>query len=128
MQGQSKDKIAHHPAPGIAGNPRSWNADRSLDRSPINMEFLLNATHNTSTNGSLISDSEAQALASPLSFEPLLTPAEGANLLGIHAKTLIKMARGNMIQAIRIGKHWRFRASWINTYIANQLQSSRQPA
>ena len=88
----------------------------------------MNTPHSTSTNASCISDSEAQALASPLSFEPLLTPAEGANLLGIHAKTLIKMARANLIQAIRIGKHWRFRTSWINVYVANQLQSSRQPA
>jgi excisionase family DNA binding protein len=82
----------------------------------------------TSSKVVSISNSEAATLAPDVTFEPLLTPAEGAKLLGIHAKTLIKMARAKLIQAIRIGKHWRFRASWINAYIANQLQSSRQPA
>ena len=88
----------------------------------------LNTPRSTSTKVFCVSNSEAATLAPPVTFEPLLTPAEGAKLLGIHPKTLVKMARAKLIQAIRIGKHWRFRASWINAYIANQLQSSGQPA
>jgi excisionase family DNA binding protein len=61
-------------------------------------------------------------------FEPLLNPQEAGGLLGIHAKTLLKMARANEVPGIRIGKHWRFRASLLNTYIADRLQSSGQPA
>jgi excisionase family DNA binding protein len=88
----------------------------------------LNTPRSTSNKVFCVSTSEAATLAQAVAFEPLLTPAEGAELLGIHAKTLIKMARAKVIQAIRIGKHWRFRASWINEYIADQLQSSGQPA
>ena len=60
-------------------------------------------------------------------FEPLLNPQQAGGLLEIHAKTLLKMARANEVPGIRIGKHWRFRASLLNTYIAERLQSSGQP-
>src|ERR1039458_2255412 len=96
----------------------------SIRSSPLNTP----RSTSTSTKVFCVSNSEAATLAPTVSFEPLLTPAEGAKLLGIHPKTLVKMARAKLIQAIRIGKHWRFRASWINAYIANQLQSSGQPA
>jgi excisionase family DNA binding protein len=44
-------------------------------------------------------------------FEPLLDSDEAAALLKIHPKTLQRMARRGEIEAIRIGKLWRFRAS-----------------
>jgi excisionase family DNA binding protein len=74
-----------------------------------------------------ISNPEAATPAPTTTFEPLITPAEAGALLGIHAKTALKMARANLLPGIRIGKHWRFRASWLNIYVANQLQSSGQP-
>jgi excisionase family DNA binding protein len=88
----------------------------------------LNTPRSTSTKVFCVSNSEAATLAPTVSFEPLITPAEAGALLGVHAKTALKMARAKLIPAIRIGKHWRFRASWLNAYIANQLQSTRQPA
>jgi excisionase family DNA binding protein len=61
-------------------------------------------------------------------FEPLLSPVQAAALLGVHPKTLVRMARSGEVPALRIGKHWRFRASLLNAYIADKLQSNRQPA
>lgn len=60
-------------------------------------------------------------------FEPFLTPKEAAALVQYHPKTLLKMARAGQIPAIRLGKHWRFRKSWLEAWIRHQLQSSRQP-
>jgi len=60
-------------------------------------------------------------------FEPLLAPAQAAVLLGIHPKTLVRMARSSEVPALRVGKHWRFRASLLNVYVADRLQSNRQP-
>ena len=88
----------------------------------------LNTPRSTSTKVFCVSTTEAATLAPPVSFEPLINPEEAGSLLGIHPKTAIKMARAKLIPGIRVGKHWRFRASWLNAYIANQLQSSGQPA
>lgn len=60
-------------------------------------------------------------------FQPLWTPADAASYLGLHEKTVIKMARLVQIPAIRLGKHWRFRASDLTAWIATQVQSNRQP-
>jgi excisionase family DNA binding protein len=60
-------------------------------------------------------------------FEPLLAPAQAALLLGIHPKTLVRMARAGEVPALRIRKHWRFRASLLNVYVSDRLQSDRQP-
>ncbi|PYP92023.1 MAG: hypothetical protein DMG65_05230 [Candidatus Angelobacter sp. Gp1-AA117] len=62
-------------------------------------------------------------VAQEITFEPLLDSEDAARLLRIHPKTLQKMARNGEIQAVKIGKLWRFRAShlnaWINTRICN---------
>jgi excisionase family DNA binding protein len=50
-------------------------------------------------------------------FEPLLDSEEAAALLKIHPKTLQKMARNGEINAIQIGKLWRFRASALNDWL-----------
>jgi excisionase family DNA binding protein len=39
----------------------------------------------------------------------------------MHPKTLAKMAREGQIPAIRLGKHWRFRKSWLEAWIGSQL-------
>jgi excisionase family DNA binding protein len=65
----------------------------------------------------------------PNRFEPLLTPAEAAEFyLKIHPKTLIRMAREGSIPALRLGKHWRFRVSDVEFWVASKVNSSRQPA
>jgi excisionase family DNA binding protein len=62
-----------------------------------------------------------------ITVEPLWTPADAASYLGLHEKTVIKMARLGQIPAIRLGKHWRFRATDLTAWVASQVQSNRQP-
>ncbi len=71
---------------------------------------------------------EATPHSAPQHFEQLLSPEEAAPLLGIHPKTLVKMARACEVPALRVRKHWRFRASLLDAYVTDQLNLSRQPA
>jgi len=59
-------------------------------------------------------------------FEPLLNDKQAGELLGLHPKTLQRLARQGEIPAIRIGRYWRYRATELNAWIG--LQSSGQPA
>lgn len=59
----------------------------------------------------------------PNHFEPLLTPVEAATWLGVHEKTAIRMARGGELPALRIGKHWRFRRSDLESWAAQRVRS-----
>jgi excisionase family DNA binding protein len=54
---------------------------------------------------------------STFDFEPLLDSEEAAALLKIHPKTLQKLARNGEVDAIQIGKLWRFRASALNRWL-----------
>jgi excisionase family DNA binding protein len=56
-----------------------------------------------------------------------MTPAEAGVYLRIHPKTVIRMARQQSIPAIRLGKHWRFRASDLTAWVASQVKSACQP-
>jgi excisionase family DNA binding protein len=67
----------------------------------------------------------ATAMTNP-TWEPLLSPAQVAPGLGIHPKTVVKMARERKLPAIRMGRHWRFRASDLTAWVDEQLQSTRQ--
>jgi len=53
-------------------------------------------------------------------FEPLLDPKQAAVLLRVHQKTLVRLAREGRVPAIRVAKHWRFRASTLNLWLASQ--------
>ena len=72
-------------------------------------------------------------------FEPLLSDAQAGELLGLHPKTVQRMARAGEIPAIRIGRYWRFRASELNAWLetlatgrkkacSSVLESPGQPA
>jgi excisionase family DNA binding protein len=50
-------------------------------------------------------------------FEPLLDTHQAAALLGIHPKTLQKMARAGTVPCHRIGDLWRFRASELDRWL-----------
>ncbi len=50
-------------------------------------------------------------------FERLLNSEEAAALLKIHPKTLQKLARNGDVDALQIGKLWRFRASALNRWL-----------
>jgi excisionase family DNA binding protein len=63
-----------------------------------------------------------------MTFEPLLSPFEAASLLGVHEKTLIKLARIRQVPAIRLGRLWKFRASALDSWVSAQAQSVRQSA
>jgi excisionase family DNA binding protein len=55
--------------------------------------------------------------------EPLIDSEEAAAIIKIHPKTLQRLARQKLIRGVRIGTHWRFRASeieaWYQQKIAN---------
>jgi excisionase family DNA binding protein len=59
-------------------------------------------------------------------FEPLLSDAQAGELLGLHPKTVQRLARRGELPAVRIGRYWRFRASALNLWI--DINSSGQPA
>lgn len=62
----------------------------------------------------------------PIIFEPLLSDAQAGELLGLHPKTVQRLARTGKLPAVRVGRYWRFRASALDAWIA--LQSTGQPA
>jgi excisionase family DNA binding protein len=59
----------------------------------------------------------------PGHFERLLDSDEAAALLGIHKKTLQRMARTGELPGFQIGDLWRFRASTLNEWLASKLAS-----
>jgi excisionase family DNA binding protein len=61
-------------------------------------------------------------------WEPLLTPIEAAQLLRIHCKTALKLARSHGIPAIRLGKHWRFRACDLRAWAESQIEPCDKPS
>ena len=58
-----------------------------------------------------------------IAFEPVLDSREAAALLGIHPKTLQRLARSRKVPGIRIGKSWAFRASALDNWLRTQLAS-----
>jgi excisionase family DNA binding protein len=61
-------------------------------------------------------------------WEPLLTPIEAAELLRIHPKTALRLARTHGIPAIRLGKHWRFRTCDLRAWAETQIQPCIEPS
>jgi len=57
-------------------------------------------------------------------FEPLMNVETAAHSLSLHPKTLMRMAREHRIPAFHIGRYWLFRASLIDAWLGQQLQSS----
>lgn len=116
--------MTHHPSIRLARRLAEFECRPILEiaRLSVIWSSSLNTPSSTSTEVFCVSNSEAAALAPPVTFEPLLIPAEAAKLLRMSADTLLKMARAKLLPAIRIGKHWRFRASSLNAYIESQTQ------
>jgi excisionase family DNA binding protein len=56
--------------------------------------------------------------------EPLWSDEQAADFLGLHPKTVQRMARRGELPAYRVGKYWRYRASELNDWL--MLQSHRQ--
>ncbi|MEI9980297.1 MAG: helix-turn-helix domain-containing protein [Edaphobacter sp.] len=55
--------------------------------------------------------------------ERLIDSIEAAAIIGIHPRTLKKMARKGVIRAVHVGKLWRFRPSAIDEWINRELAS-----
>lgn len=67
------------------------------------------------------------SIDSKQSFEPLWHPTDAGQFLGLHEKTVIKMARNRQLPALRLGKHWRFRCTDLVAWADSQVQSTCQP-
>jgi excisionase family DNA binding protein len=53
----------------------------------------------------------------PQTFERLLTDREAGALLGLHAKTVQKLARTGELPAYRLGRYWRYRLSDLEAWV-----------
>jgi excisionase family DNA binding protein len=60
----------------------------------------------------------------PSSFEPLIDVENAALIVGLHPKTIMRMAREKRIPAFHIGRYWMFRPSLIDSWLSTQLQST----
>jgi excisionase family DNA binding protein len=56
-------------------------------------------------------------------FEPLIDADQAGQALGIHPKTVQRMAREGKLPALRIGKYWRFRLSQLDLWLKSTLNS-----
>ena len=72
---------------------------------------------------SLIGTSSDDISQTVVQFEPLLDSQQAAALLGIHPKTLQKMARAGVVPSHRIGDLWRFRASELDMWLRTGVNS-----
>ena len=62
--------------------------------------------------------------STPSSFEPLIDVETAAQLIGLHPKTVMRMARDKHIPAFHLGRYWMFRPSLIDSWLTTQLQST----
>jgi excisionase family DNA binding protein len=62
-----------------------------------------------------------------MNFDKLLDTQQAASLLGIHAKTLQRLARNGEIPGIQIGKLWRFRTSDLDNWISKKVTFEHHP-
>jgi excisionase family DNA binding protein len=62
-----------------------------------------------------------------MTFEPLLTPGEAGAYLRLPPKTVVRLARQQVLPGLRLGKHWRFRRSDLTAWAAAQVHSLCQP-
>lgn len=69
------------------------------------------------------SENRRKPVAGVHPLEPLIDSQAAAALIGIHPKTLQRMARTGEIKAVHVGKLWRFRASAIEEWINQRLAS-----
>jgi len=57
-------------------------------------------------------------------FEKLVTSRTAAALVGVHYKTLERMARNGEVPALKLGKSWQFRLSVLSHWLDGQLKSN----
>jgi excisionase family DNA binding protein len=57
-------------------------------------------------------------------FEKLVNSRTAATLIGVHYKTLERMARHGEVPALKLGKSWQFRLSMLSHWLDGQLKSN----
>jgi len=60
--------------------------------------------------------------------EPLIDAERAAEILGLHPKTVKRLAAEGAVPGMKIGRVWRFRESELDAYIVRQLQWSGHPS
>lgn len=61
---------------------------------------------------------------SPEIFETLISSRVAANLVGVHYKTMERLARTRQIPATKIGRSWIFKKSALNRWLDELLTSN----
>jgi excisionase family DNA binding protein len=56
-----------------------------------------------------------------VNFEKLLTDADVAEMLGLHRKTVQRMARTGTLRGYRLGRYWRFRVADVEALVCSLL-------
>jgi excisionase family DNA binding protein len=67
-------------------------------------------------------------MSASLQFEPLLSDTQAGELLGLHPKTVQRLARAGDIPALHIGRYWRFRASELNEWLETLATGRKKPS
>lgn len=62
----------------------------------------------------------------PIVFEPLVDSRTAAAALGMHYKTLERMARKGLVPATKLGRSWQFRLSILSDWFNGQLKSNSE--
>ena len=102
---------------------------RTIDTGAISATEVSMSVSSQSVHPSLIANSAiSNAARKPPASEswtpePLLDSEEAAAIMKVHPKTLQKLARQGRIPGVHVGKLWRFRASVIEAWIAQQMAS-----
>lgn len=116
----------------IPGKILQGQYDYRLDGARISSQIpyafsSLYSSHHSSAADHPLHSARVPALADLMStqFEPLLSDAQAGELLGLHPKTVQRLARQGELPAVRIGRYWRFRASALNLWI--DVHSTGQP-
>ena len=60
--------------------------------------------------------------------EPLLNDTEAAKFLGLHPKTVQRMARHGEIPHYRVGRYYRYRASELNDWLVVHSRCQIHPS
>ena len=90
------------------------------------MEFRLVPEFWELEMGHFFLHSESMATLPPL--EPLVDAKAVSAMLGIHRKTVLKLARKGLLPGIRYARHWHFRRKDLVSWVERQLPSSHVTA
>ena len=71
-----------------------------------------------------IPEAAQHRIPSSTSAHPLLNSQQAARYLGVHPRTLTRLARDGEIPALQIGRHWRFRISDLDAWTQSKISCS----